>query len=85
MTDAELNGGTAAFKSARACRHALDFLILSLFSTAMDGEQLHQIDKLKEEAKRIASGATLGTDGSLSPQDLMMPPMDALSKTKMSS
>jgi hypothetical protein len=26
MTDAELNGGFSAFKSARACRHALDFL-----------------------------------------------------------
>lgn len=51
----------------------------------MDGEQLHQMDKLKEEAKRIASGDTIGSDSVLSPQDLMMPPLDAVSKTKTSS
>lgn len=42
----------------------------------MDGEQLHQMDKLKEEARRIASGVSLGVDESISPQDLMMPPVD---------
>jgi hypothetical protein len=51
----------------------------------MDGEQLHQMDKLKEEAKRIASGVFLGVDGSISPQDLMMPPVeDALARSKSS-
>ncbi len=50
----------------------------------MDGEQLHQMDKLKEEAKRIASGGALAADGALSPQDLMMPPVeDALSSSKL--
>jgi hypothetical protein len=47
----------------------------------MDGEQLHQMDKLKEETKRIAS-ASSGADGSLSPHDLMMPPVqDAHTKS----
>ena len=53
---------------------------------AMDGEQLHQMDKLKEEAKRIATGVSTETDGSLSPQDLMMPPVeDAISKSRSST
>lgn len=51
----------------------------------MDGEQLHQMDKLKDEAKRIASGDTIGSDSVLSPHDLMMPPVDVVSKTKASS
>ena len=52
----------------------------------MDGEQLHQMDKLKEEAKRIATGVSTETDGSLSPQDLMMPPVeDAISKSRSST
>ena len=52
----------------------------------MDGEQLHQMDKLKEETKRIASTASLSADDSLSPHVLMMPPVgDASAHSKSSS
>jgi hypothetical protein len=51
----------------------------------MDGEQLHQMDRLKEEARNIASASAAGADDSLSNLDLMMPPVkDALSKSQKS-